>query len=41
METEMLSYWQEYRDLFPRLPSQSHFNRRRNLMQAFKLIHLP
>lgn len=38
-ETEMLSYWQEYKDLFPHIPSQSRFNRRRrNLMQAFNLI---
>lgn len=38
-ETEMLSYWQEHRDLFPHIPSQSRFNRRRrNLMQAFNLI---
>jgi hypothetical protein len=38
-ETEMLSYWQEHSDLFPRIPSQSRFNRRRrNLMQAFNLI---
>lgn len=39
METEMLSYWREHQDLFPRLPSQSRFNRRRrNLMHAFNLI---
>jgi hypothetical protein len=39
METEMLSYWQEHRDLFPVIPSQSRFNRRRrNLMQAFQMI---
>jgi hypothetical protein len=38
-ETEMLSYWQEHRDMFPHIPSQSRFNRRRrNLMQAFNLI---
>lgn len=38
-ETEMLSYWQEHRDLFPHIPSQSRFNRRRrNLIQAFNLI---
>ena len=38
-ETEMLSYWQEHRGLFPCIPSQSRFNRRRrNLMQAFNLI---
>jgi hypothetical protein len=29
METEMLSHWREHHDLFPRLPSQSRFNRRR------------
>jgi len=39
METEMLSCWQEHRDLFPCLPSQSRFNRRRrNLMYATNLI---
>ena len=39
VETEMLSYWQEHRDLFPNIPSQSRFNRRRrNLMLAFNLI---
>jgi hypothetical protein len=38
-ETVMLSQWQEHRDLFPHLPSQSRFNRRRrNLMQAFNLV---
>ena len=38
-ETEMLSNWREHRDLFPHIPSQSRFNRRRrNLMQAFNLI---
>jgi hypothetical protein len=35
----MLSYWQEHRDMFPEIPSQSRFNRRRrNLMLAFNLI---
>ena len=35
----MLSYWREYPDLFPDVPSQSRFNRRRrHLMQAFNLI---
>jgi hypothetical protein len=35
----MLSYWQEHRDLFPDIPSQSRFNRRRrNLMLAFNLV---
>jgi len=39
VETEMLSYWQEHRDLFPDIPSQSRFNRRwRNLMLAFNLV---
>jgi hypothetical protein len=39
VETEMLSEWQEHRDLFPRIPSQSRFNRRRRqLMPAFNLI---
>lgn len=38
-ETEMLSYWQGHRGLFPHIPSQGRFNRRRrNLMQAFNLI---
>lgn len=39
METEMLSFWQEHRDLFPQLPSQSRFNRRRRrLGAAFNLL---
>jgi hypothetical protein len=39
METEMLSFWSQHRDLFPRLPSQSRFNRRRrNLMPLFNLV---
>jgi len=39
VETEMLSYWQEHRDLFPNIPTQSRFNRRRRgLMQAFNMI---
>jgi hypothetical protein len=39
VETEMLSHWQEHRDLFPNIPSQSRFNRRRrNLMFGFNLI---
>jgi len=39
VETEMLSYWQEHRNLFPKIPTQSRFNRRRRgLMQAFNLI---
>ena len=38
-ETKMLSHWQDHRDLFPKLPSQSRFNRRRRaLMNAFNLI---
>jgi len=39
VETELLSYWQEHRDLFPKIPTQSRFNRRRRgLMQAFNMI---
>ena len=39
VETEMLSHWREHQDLFPNIPSQSRFNRRRrNLMLAFNLI---
>lgn len=39
METELLSCWKDYRHLFPRIPSQSRFNRRRrNLMRAVNLI---
>ncbi len=39
VETDMLSYWQEHRDLFPHIPSQSRFNRRRRqLMDAFNLV---
>lgn len=39
VETEMLSYWAEHRDLFPRQPTQSRFNRRRrNLQSAFNLM---
>lgn len=39
METELLSCWKEYRHLFPRIPSQSRFNRRRrNLMHAINLV---
>lgn len=35
----MLSEWREHRDLFPHLPSQSRFNRRRRqLSTAFNLI---
>jgi hypothetical protein len=39
METELLCCWKEHRDMFPCIPSQSRFNRRRrNLMQGFTLI---
>jgi hypothetical protein len=39
VETEMLSQWHDHRRLFPNIPSQSRFNRRRrNLMMAFNLI---
>jgi hypothetical protein len=39
LETDMLSHWQEHRDLFPVIPTQSRFNRRRRgLRQAFNLI---
>ena len=38
-ETTMLSQWREHRDLFPHIPSQSRFNRRRRALQdAFSLI---
>ena len=38
-ETTMLSQWREHRDLFPHIPSQSRFNRRRRgLMDAFNVI---
>jgi hypothetical protein len=38
-ETTMLSQWREHRDLFPHIPSQSRFNRRRRaLAEAFNLI---
>ena len=38
-ETEFLANFQEHRDLFPNIPSQSRYNRRRrNLMMAFNLI---
>ena len=37
VETELLSHWQAYRALFPHLPSQSRFNRRRRqLWGAFQ-----
>lgn len=39
IETEMLSHWQEHRALFPVIPSQSRFNRRRrNLTQVINWI---
>jgi len=39
METDLLSNWKTYRDLFPHIPSQSRFNRRRrNLMFIFNWI---
>jgi IS5 family transposase len=39
LETDMLSCWGEHTDLFPHIPTQSRFNRRRrNLMLAFNLI---
>lgn len=38
-ETELLSNWREHRDLFPHIPSQSRFNRRRrNLQLAFNEV---
>ena len=41
METDLLSCWKEYQHLFPHIPTQSRFNRRRrNLMQATNLIRL-
>ena len=39
IETELLSNMEDYRDLFPVLPEQSRFNRRRrNLMYVMNLI---
>jgi len=39
VETEMLSNWKEHQDLFPHVPSQSRFNRRRRqLVGAVNLI---
>jgi hypothetical protein len=39
LETDMLSHWGEHRDLFPKLPSQSRFNRRRrSLALIFNVI---
>lgn len=41
METELLQHWQAHRDLFPRQPSQSRFNRRRRqLWEAVRLIRM-
>jgi hypothetical protein len=38
-ETTLLANWRERRDLFPVIPSQSRFNRRRRaLMNAFNII---
>ncbi len=38
-ERTLLSQWSEHRDLFPNIPTQSRFNRRRRaLMSAFNLI---
>jgi hypothetical protein len=38
-ETELISNWQERRDLFPLVPERSRFNRRRRAMQqAINLI---
>jgi hypothetical protein len=40
LETELLSCWCEHQALFPRIPSQSRFNRRRrNLQHAFNRVH--
>jgi IS5 family transposase len=39
LETEMLCHWRERRDLFPQVPTQSRFNRRRrNLMYGFNVV---
>ena len=39
METDLLSHWSEHRDLFPVLPTQSRFNRRRRqLMGGLNLL---
>lgn len=39
VETELLAHFRDYRHLFPRLPSQSRFNRRRRQLQrAFQLL---
>jgi hypothetical protein len=39
METELLCCWQEDNDLFPQMPTQIRYNRRRrNLMKATNMI---
>ena len=39
LETDLISYWHERRDLFPIVPERSRFNRRRrNLMQAINCV---
>lgn len=39
LETELLSCWREHGDLFPHIPTQNRYNRRRrNLMQGFNLL---
>lgn len=39
VETELVTYWHERRDLFPTVPERSRFNgRRRNLMHAINTI---
>jgi hypothetical protein len=39
LETDLLSYWGEHRDLFPCLPDQSRFNRRRrNLLPVLQVL---
>lgn len=39
VETDLMSYWREYPDLFPTVPTQDRFNRRRrNLAPAINLL---
>lgn len=39
VETEMVCHWREHGNLFPHVPSQSRFNRRRrNLMYGFNVV---
>jgi hypothetical protein len=39
LETDMLCQWREHCDLFPKVPTQSRFNRRRrNLMYGFNVV---